>query len=194
MEHIISLLNHYGYWLSFLLVAIENIGIPFPIEFVYLYSQELYRSGQASFVFISAFLLLGHLTGACIAYYLGMVGNSFVVKRFKHNKALISAQSRIEKWYQKYGSATIFITRLVGYVRPWSSLIAGFGKENFWKFLGWTALGTVIFNTIALLFSSSILYFWENYPVARYIIGSGFIFFFAGAWLLIPWLSKRFKF
>ena len=193
MEYFFDLINHYGLWLGFVFVAIENIGIPFPIEFVYLYGQELVNTGKSSFYLILLFFTAAHMTGAVIAYYIGLFGNSYVARRFEHHAGLIRARTRIEKWYSKYGSVTNLITRLVGYVRPWSSLIAGFGKESFYSFFAWTLLGTIIFNIIAILFSHSILFFWQTYPVAKYIIGAGFVFFFGGVWLLLPWLSKKFK-
>jgi len=193
MDYIFNLLNHYGIWLGFVLVAIENIGIPFPIEFVYLYCQNLISIGATNLLDMMLFLTSAHMVGAVIAYYIGFAGNSLVAKHFKENKALIKAKSKIELWYSKYGSFTNFITRLVGYVRPWSSLVAGFGKENIYLFLLFTFLGTVIFNIVVLLFSGVILYLWQSNPIFKYLISAGFIFFFAGIWFLFPWLSKKFK-
>lgn len=194
MDYVFSLINHYGIWFAFLLVVIENMGIPFPVEFVYLYFQNMIGAHSISFVEVTAFLTLSHVTGAVISYYIGLAGNSVVAERFKHSKGLIKAQQRTEQWYAKYGSITIFIARLVGYVRPWSSLIAGFGKEKFWKFFGWTVLGSLIFSIGALLFANMVLYFLVTYPIAKYIVGVVFLFFFGGVWFLFPWLGKKFKF
>lgn len=194
MEHIFNLLDHYGLWLGFVLVAIENISVPFPIEFVYLYSQDLINTDRTTLPLMLIYFTLAHMTGATVAYFIGRAGNSFIAERFKHNAGVILTRNRVEKWYKKYGSFTNFITRLVGYVRPWSSLVAGFGKENFYTFFGWSFLGSLLFNIIAILFSGSILYFWSNYSFAKYIITGGFVFFFILIWLLFPWLSKKFKF
>lgn len=191
MDYFFNLLNHYGLWLGFVLVAIENIGIPFPIEFVYLFGQNLISTGQSNFTIMMIFFTAAHLTGSIIAYYLGLFSNTFIAKWFNNNKGLIKTRARIEIWYKKYGSVTNFMTRLIGYVRPWSSFIAGFGRENIYTFLVWTLLGTIIFNFIALLFSGAIIYFWLSYPIAKYLISGGFVFFFAIIWLFLPKIAKR---
>ena len=172
MDYIFSLINHYGAWFAYLLVVAENMGVPFPVEFVYLYFQNLIGLHQASFFSVTIMLTLSHMAGAIASFYIGRAGNSVIADRFKHSKGLIKARERTERWYKKYGSVTIFIARLVGYVRPWSSLIAGFGKENFWKFIAWTALGSLIFSVGALLFANAILYILVTYPLAKYVVGA----------------------
>lgn len=193
MDYIFNLLNHYGLWLGFVLVGIENIGVPFPIEFVYLYCANLIDAGKVSFLLMVLYFTLGHVAGSIISYYFGYVGNNAVSHYFANRKSLVSARDKIEKWYSRYGSATNLITRLIGYVRPWSSMVAGFGKENFWAFLGYSTLGTIIFNILALYFARAILFFWDSIPYAKYIIIVGFIFFFAGVWFFYPLISRKMK-
>lgn len=193
MEYLLNLLDSHGLWLGFLLVGVENLGIPLPAELVYIYAQNLINSHRASMFSMMIYFTTAHIAGSVIAYCLGRAGNKFIFERFGNLDKLSQAEDRIKRWHSKYGSATNFLTRFVGYVRPWSSLIAGFGKERLGIFLLWTTLGTVIFNFIALYFAKTILLFWESLPAARYLIGAGFIFFFAGIWLVFPWLHRRFK-
>ena len=192
MNYINLLLQKYGIIACFLSVAIENIGIPFPIEFVYIYGQNMVASGNQSFWILVFILAFAHLIGSIIAYYLGYFGNSFLTNKFAKNAKAQKAKTAIEKWYKKYGDITSFIVRFIGYVRPWSSFFAGFGKQKILPFVIYTFVGSFIFNIIVLNFSGLIIILWSNYEWAKYLISFGFIFFFVGVWFLFPLLKRVF--
>ncbi len=193
MDFLNPIFDKYGLAAGSLFVIIENIGIPFPVEFVYLYAQNLVLNSQFSLWFLATLFAFCHTFGAIISYCIGSFGNGFISKRFMKSQKMKDAKLQIEKWYGSYGSVTSFIVRFIGYVRPWSSFIAGFGKQNFLPFVLWTLLGSFGFNIIVLLFSGLILNFWNSYQWAKIVILCGFAFFFVGIWFLFPYIKKRFK-
>jgi membrane protein DedA with SNARE-associated domain len=56
-----------------------------------------------------------------------------------------------EKFFLKYGSASIFIGRLLPVIRHLISIPAGFSKMNFGKFVLYTFLGSAIWVSVLAL-------------------------------------------
>ena len=53
---------------------------------------------------------------------------------------------RADRWFVRYGPATVFFTRMMPGIRTFISLPAGIAKMPFAKFLLYSALGSVIWN------------------------------------------------
>ncbi|MGE5404937.1 MAG: DedA family protein, partial [Candidatus Saccharibacteria bacterium] len=78
--------------------------------------------------------------------FLGLWGHDSVMRRFGHNESFSRASDWLTEWYDKHGSVTVFVARFIGYIRPWSSLVAGFAEIDFKSFVFWTFAGSLIFN------------------------------------------------
>lgn len=163
-------LEHFGLFGAFLSMFVENIGIPFPTEFGYLIGSGLLITHKASLGVILLVLTAGHLTGAIVAYFAGYHGSSWLLRRFKHSTKLRDTHTKVVKWYEQYGILTVLGTRFVGYVRPWSSFVAGSARFPFWPFVGLTLIGSFIFNVIALFASRAIIAIWNNYAQFHVLI------------------------
>lgn len=175
--HLFKNLGAFGVILS---MFIENMGVPFPTEIGYLLGQELISLGRHSWIFILTILTFGHTAGAVLSYAIGRWGDKALMKRMDQNKDIAIIHKKIRAWYKKYGIITIFATRFIGYVRPWSSYIAGFSGIEFLPFLVWTVLGSLIFNVIALYFSGVLIFIWRKYEVLHISIAIiGFLLFFS---------------
>jgi membrane protein DedA with SNARE-associated domain len=124
-------------------------------------------------------LTAGHVFGSLASYFVGRAGDRFVTNKFDRTKKLSEVHEKLKKWYAKYGNFTVFLARFVGYVRPWSSFIAGFAKVDVWPFLIWTALGSLLFNVITLYFSGIFILIWRKYSNLHliFIIISMILFF-----------------
>lgn len=188
-----NLFDSYGLVAGYILLVLENMGMPLPSEIVYLYGIDQVKKGSFSFWYLVFLFSSAHMIGSVLAYYLGLVGNSFASKKLSSDNKIALTKKKVEAWYKSYGSISSFFVRFIGYVRPWSSFIAGFGKEKFGPFIVWSTLGTVLFNIIVMYFSEWLVNFWHNYQWSRTIIIAGFAFFFVGIWFLFPYLNKRNK-
>jgi len=155
---------------AFLSMFIENIGIPLPTEIGYLIGQNAINLKTHSYFLILFILTFGHLNGSLLSYWIGRSGNKYVTKKLQENSKIKQVKIRLEKWYAKYGNLTLFITRFVGYVRPWSSYVAGFAKVDFWPFVLWTTLGSILFNVICLYTSGIFITVWRQYSQFHIII------------------------
>jgi len=190
---LVNLLVHYftqlGIYGVFLSMFIENIGIPLPTELGYLIAQNFINQGKYSYVIIITILTLGHLTGSIISYGIGRYGDNFVKNKLQSNNKIHKVHKILTRWYKNYGTVTVFLTRFIGYIRPWSSFIAGFANVPFIPFVLWTALGSFIFNLIALYLSNLFSLIWRTYSNLHLliIILVGCLFFAS----FIYWIFKN---
>jgi len=169
-----------GLFGAFLSMMVENLGIPLPTEIGYLIAREIIGEGTYSYILVLFILTLGHITGAVISYGAGIMGDNFVVAKLSKSSKIEQVDQKLKKWYSEYGTLTVFITRFIGYVRPWSSFVSGLAGVKFWPFLLWTALGSLIFNIICLYFTGILIAVWRRYKSLHFIIATSiFLLFFA---------------
>lgn len=188
--HFFRGLGIYGVFLS---MFIENIGIPLPTELGYLVGQELVNLGKYHYWLILLVTTGGHVLGSLFAYSLGRWGDSAVSRRIRKTSKFIKIHEKLAKWYQKYGNLTVFVTRFVGYVRPWSSYVAGFAGVSFWPFFTLTLVGSLIFNIFNLYFASVFILIWRKYVILHLLIVLvvGLLFFGFIIYELLRGLKKR---
>ena len=166
LGHIVRLIHHYGLLGMFVSVAVENMGIPLPTEPAYIVGQSFIVRGEYPLWAVHLVLYLGHMFGAMISYYAGLR----IAKGLMKKKEYTATQHKIAGWYEKHGAITVFGTRLIGYVRPWSSYVAGIAEVSFWPFFIYTSLGTIILNAVCLVFTATFLHIWKVYPFLRFFI------------------------
>ena len=181
LNYIIIAIQHYGLWGIFLSHVIESAGVPFPTEAAFVVSLELINSQAVSFWQMYWFVVFSQVAGSVFSYYVGIFLEDSLSRWFKKSQGYVEASAKINQWYKKYGPPTIFGARLIGYVRPWSSLVAGFADMPFWPFFLWTVSGTMLFVYIGLRLTTFLSTVWYRYPISQPIItGAVIIGFFAG--------------
>jgi membrane protein DedA with SNARE-associated domain len=170
---------HLGLFGIFLSFVIENIGVPFPTEAAFLLGNYYIAIGRYSFLVLFEWIFISQIIGATIAYWVGrLIGKKLFNQSILKNK-LFETRTKVIVWYERYGSITIFATRLIGYVRPWSSIVAGIAEVPFHLFLIWTILGTLAFTAVTMLITKYVANIWQLYPNGRVIlIIAGVILFF----------------
>ena len=139
-----SLVSEMGYLGLFLLIAGESALLPIPSEILLPFAGFLVFSGKISFLFAVLAAVLGQLFGSIIAYTIGYYGGRPLV--LKYGKYFLLSKKHfehVEKWFEKHGNKTIFITRLMPVVRTIISFPAGIVKMSFKKFLFYSTLGIV---------------------------------------------------
>jgi len=88
---------------------------------------------------------LGCTLGSIIAYGIGAWGGRPLAERYGRY-ALISRRDLElgERWFQKHGDWTVFVSRLLPVVRTFISLVAGISRMNFTKFVIYTFVGSFL--------------------------------------------------
>lgn len=190
MDQLTHFIQHYGAIGMFVIVAIENMGIPLPTEGAYIVGQAIIiRNPHDYWVYawVSLVLLAGHAAGAVLSYAMGRR----IALGLKEQPERTDVQKTLAGWYERYGAATVFGARLFGYVRPWASYVAGIAEISFWPFLVLTLAGTLIFNAVSLALTGTIVYFWQHYIGLRVLISLSFAAGFVA--ILITTVHKHYK-
>lgn len=151
---IISLMNKYGYAGIFFLITIENLFPPIPSEVILTMGGFLTTCTTMSVPGVITFSTLGSLLGAIILYYLGKCLKKERLLRFAKSKAgrflrLKSSdiEQSIDRFAQK-GNKAVFFCRLVPILRSLISIPAGICGMHQGKFLLYTTLGSLLWNTV----------------------------------------------
>ena len=165
---IINIMEQVGYLGVFLLIAIENIFPPIPSEVILVFGgfMTTYTSLNIPIMILAA--TLGSLLGAIVLYYIGKIFNKERLKRIvngKIGKVLRLKASDIEKadkWFDTKGNKTVFFCRFIPIVRSLISIPAGMSEMPMQKFLIYTILGSLIWNTVLIVVGSIVGDKWET--------------------------------
>jgi membrane protein DedA with SNARE-associated domain len=128
----------------FVLMVAESACIPIPSEATMLFAGFNVAEGNYSLFSVVAVGTLANLVGSWIAYAVGYYGRIDVLE--KHGRKLHIKPSHLEwadRWFERYGAATVFFTRMLPIIRTFISLPAGVARMPFWRFTLFTVLGCI---------------------------------------------------
>ena len=167
---ITSIITTLGYPGIFFLMLLEGLLLPIPSEVVMAFGGYLAYSGALpSEIGIPAFIILllagsiGNMVGAYLAYMLGDYGGIPLILRY--GKYVMLDKSSIDKtqlWFEKYGTPSVFLTRLVPVFRTFISIPAGIAKMNRVHFLVLTFVGALIWDSILIYFGYILGPHWDQ--------------------------------
>ena len=130
-------------------MAIESACIPLPSELIMPLAGWILIKDQslpAIYTLVAgAYGALGCVIGSVIAYAVGMWGGRPFLE--KYGKYVLISRHDLDltdRWFNRYGSWSIFISRLLPVVRTFISLPAGISRMHFGKFLVYTFIGSFI--------------------------------------------------
>jgi membrane protein DedA with SNARE-associated domain len=147
----IDVISKIGYLGVFFLMVMESMVIPIPSELVLPFAGFLISRGDFSFVWVMIVSSLGSITGSLISYYMGRYGgNAFVIRYGKYVLLDVEDLKKTERWFEKRGEYTIFISRFIPVVRHLISIPAGIGKMDLKRFCLYTVVGASMWNFILI--------------------------------------------
>ena len=159
---IIEIMNNFGYIGVFLLIAIENVFPPIPSEVILLFGGFMTTFTNMNIIGVIIASTLGSLLGAIILYYIGKILNKERLKKIitsKPGKLLRLTPEDIDKadkWFDTKGNKTVFFCRFIPVIRSLISIPAGMSEMPMKKFLIYTTVGSLIWNS-ALTIAGSIV-------------------------------------
>ncbi len=164
---IIETMDTFGYLGIFLLIALENIFPPIPSEVILTFGGFMTTESSLSKIGVIFFSTLGSVIGAIILFLIGTLLDiktlEKIVDRWGHFLRLTKKDVyKADEWFSKYGVWTVFFCRLIPLIRSLISIPAGMARMNFWIFLLFTTLGSLIWNTILVLIGASVGASWEK--------------------------------
>jgi membrane protein DedA with SNARE-associated domain len=142
VEVAVDVVDAMGLWGVFVLMVLESACIPVPSEATMLFAGFNVSDGSYPLWAAVAVGTFANLVGSWIAYAIGYYGRVDLLE--KHGKKLHIKKSHLEwadRYFEKYGDITVFLTRMLPIVRTFISLPAGVAKMPFWRFSVLTVLG-----------------------------------------------------
>ena len=134
----------FGYLAIFLLMLAESACIPFPSEVTMLVGGWYAATGDLNFFWVGTWGVLGNLVGSWAAYAVGRTTGRGLLDRYGKYILIRSHDiDRAEVWWDKYGEAATFFSRLLPVIRTFISLPAGIARMPFGKFSLYTFLGVI---------------------------------------------------
>jgi len=168
-QHLSAVVHTYGLWtylLLFCIIFFETgfVITPFlPGDSLLFVSGAAAASGILNLDLLIVAYVLGAVTGDTVNYWLGnYLGLHIFQERFPNfiKKEYID---RTYSFYEKYGGATIFVSRFVPIVRTFAPFLAGVGTMKYHRFLFYNVLGAVSW-TLALVLAG---YYLGRLPIVR---------------------------
>jgi len=138
-----------GYPGIVILMAMESSVLPVPSELVMPPAGYLAARGEMNAVLALACGVLGSVIGALANYYgAHWIGGPFLRRYGKYVFLSEAALARSERFFARHGEFSTFVGRLFPVVRHLISIPAGLHRMPLSKFVGYTALGSLVWCSI----------------------------------------------
>jgi membrane protein DedA with SNARE-associated domain len=143
LSWIVLAISKAGYAGVIALMAVESACIPLPSEIIMPFSGYLASTGRFNLLAAATAGAIGCNVGSTAAYLIGSYGGRPGVLRWGHYLLFGHRElDRIDAFFKRYGSATVFIGRLLPVVRTFISLPAGIARMPFIRFQVYTFVGS----------------------------------------------------
>jgi len=150
-EHILPFLVHFvtqvigalGYAGIAALMGIESACIPLPSEIIMPFAGYLVYTGRFNLFWAATAGAIGCNLGSVLAYWIGAAGGRPLVERYGR-WVLMSHHDldRMTRFFEKYGTITVLIGRLLPVVRTFIAFPAGVARMPQLRFHIYTFIGS----------------------------------------------------
>jgi membrane protein DedA with SNARE-associated domain len=157
-------MDQHGLLAGFVLVLIEETGIPVPVpgDFLMMALGANARAGRTSLWEGVVVLELATLVGASVLYFVTFrAGRSLVYRYGRYMHLTPERLDRAERWLARRGSVAIVLGRLTPGLRMATVIASGVFQVPFWQFLPSVAAGgllyILIYTLLGYLFGPAVL-------------------------------------
>lgn len=170
---IIETVRAAGAWGVGVLMFLENVVPPIPSELIMPLGGYLAATGDLAFWPVVALGSLGSLLGAVLWYVVGRRWEKERVKRWIGRRGAWVAMTpddldRASDWFDRHGPISVFVCRMVPFLRTVISVPAGIAGMSPVPFVLCSAAGTTLW-TLALAWAGRML--GSSYPQVGGVLG-----------------------
>lgn len=194
-DWIISIMEQLGYFGIALLMFLDNVFPPVPSEIIMPSAGFAASQGQLSLIGVIVAGSLGSLIAAAALYWIGRKISHEALFNWVdcYGKYLFIKSNDVKKaldWFERYGHRVVFFGRMIPAVRSLISIPAGMSRMPFWKFMSYSALGTIIWTTFLAYVG---FYFGNNTELMQQIFSRvGYVIITICMIVGSIWLYKKF--
>ena len=173
IDFVTRTIGDYGVPAVFVLMLLESMGILIPSEAI--------SAG-----------VLGNLVGSWVAYFIGLWGGRELWLHYGRYVGVRAHHLHLaEKWFDRYGEFTVFISRCLPVVRTFISFPAGTAKMNFTKFTLYTLLGCIPWVSALTYFGYVLGENWERIGHFLHYLDYAVAVAFLGGAVYLFWRWRR---
>jgi membrane protein DedA with SNARE-associated domain len=178
----------------FLLMVGESACLPIPSEATMLFAGFNVANGEYSLFAATVVGVSANVVGSWIAYAIGYFGRIDLLE--KHGRKVGIKPHHLawaDRWFEHYGDATVFFSRMLPIIRTFISLPAGVAKMPFWRFTALTIAGCVPWVFMLAFIGNQAGDRWESWKDHLHYVDYAVVaLILAGiAWLFVRWLKRR---
>ena len=165
---IVAAISSLGLFGIALMMAIESACIPLPSEIIMPFAGYLVSLGRFNLPLVATAGAIGCNLGSAVAYAVGQYGGRRFVERWGAY-VLITRRDLdwADRFFARYGSAAVFIARLLPVVRTFIALPAGVARMPVVKFHVYTFLGSWPWCFALAYVGMKLGQAWESDPTLR---------------------------
>lgn len=172
---IIDLINETGYLGVFLAMLVEGVFTPIPSEIIMPFAGYVAYTGQLDFVLVILVGSVGATVGSSIAYLLAFIVGRPLFDRYGRFFGLDQVRlQKAEQWFERWGIYGIFIGHSLPGIRSVISFPAGLAKMDRTRFVIFTFLGALVWNTVLVTAGYTLgenwIQFWERTDGLEYVM------------------------
>ncbi len=189
---IISTISTFGYGGIIILMAIESACIPLPSEIILPFAGYLVFIQKFQLFYVAVAGAFGCVIGSIIAYAAGIYGGRPLIE--KYGKYLLISKHDLDmtdRWFNKHGNITVFTGRLLPVIRTFISLPAGISRMNFFKFIFYTFIGSLIWSFLIAWIGFKLGQKWDT--LGPYFHRFDYLILAAGIVLFTMYLIRHIK-
>ncbi|HWZ46534.1 MAG TPA: DedA family protein [Candidatus Saccharimonadales bacterium] len=140
---VIAVISKGGYWGVVALMGIESACIPLPSEIIMPFAGFLVYKGEFNLLWAATAGALGCNLGSIVAYEIGFYGGRPLIMRYG-GYFLMSGHDleRADRFFLRFGTAAVFIGRLLPVIRTFIALPAGVARMPRLRFHIYTFAGS----------------------------------------------------
>ena len=138
-------LSHYGYWLIFALVTLEDFGVPVPGETVLIAAAIFAGHQQLNVVAVGVVGFVAAVVGDNIGFAIGHFGGRALAVRW--GRYVFLTEERLDKaaaFFDRHGGKIIVVARFIEGLRQANGIVAGISGMHWLRFLVFNALGAAL--------------------------------------------------
>ena len=140
---VIAVISKTGYLGVVALMAIESACIPLPSEIIMPFAGYLVYAGQFKLLWAATAGAIGCNLGSVIAYEIGCYGGRPLIERYGSYILLRRHDLELaDHFFLRFGSAAVFIGRLLPVIRTFIALPAGVSRMPRLRFHIYTFIGS----------------------------------------------------
>jgi len=174
LSALLSYFAHYGYWVVFFGVMLENAGIPVPGETILLAAGFFAAQGHFHLWEVMAIAAVGAVLGDNAGYWIGHRLGRATLERYGRYIGLTHARVlHMDRFFQAHGNKTILVARFITGLRVFAALLAGSARMPWPTFAIYNLLGAVLW---AVAISLAGFFFGRSWDaLERWIKGAGLV-------------------